>query len=203
MARRGIELGLALVLMAMLYVQASAQTSCTPAIASLSPCLGFITGNSSTPSSSCCSLLAGVVQTQAPCLCAVLNGAAAQQLGTIINQTQALNLPNVCNIQTPSISSCNALSRPAAAPTSQVSPSAPSVPDASSPTAALTPSVPDALSPGTPSTPSVSSIPSGTGSKTVPTTGQSSAATSSAKATPAFLFFLLLVGSYASTFSTS
>ncbi|XP_010938063.1 uncharacterized protein [Elaeis guineensis] len=217
MAPRGIKLALALALMAMLLVHTSAQSSCTPALVSLSPCLGYIAGNSSTPSSSCCSQLASVVQSQAQCLCTVFNGAAAQQLGTIINQTQALNLPNVCNIQSPSFSNCNAVSRPAPAPTSPVSPSTPSVPNAAAPTATSTPSDPGASSPAapltpsgpsdaaptTPSTPSVPSIPSGTtGSKTVPATGQSSAAPSSAKLNPAFFFLLLLVGSYASTFST-
>ncbi|CAI9785678.1 unnamed protein product [Fraxinus pennsylvanica] len=43
----------------------------------LSSCLSYATGNSSTPSSSCCSSLGNVVQSQPWCLCSLLNGAEA------------------------------------------------------------------------------------------------------------------------------
>ncbi|XP_008775111.2 non-specific lipid transfer protein GPI-anchored 19-like [Phoenix dactylifera] len=115
----------AAILMAMLWMGASAQSSsCTSALVNLSPCLNYITGNESTPSSSCCSQLASVVQSEPQCLCTVLNGGASS-LGIAINQTQALALPGACNVQTPPVSRCNAIGGPAGSPTS---PSVPTVP---------------------------------------------------------------------------
>ncbi|KAL4561119.1 hypothetical protein LXL04_033281 [Taraxacum kok-saghyz] len=93
--------------MAALYGGAMAQSSgCTSVLVSLSPCLNYISGNTSTPSSGCCSQLASVVQSQPQCLCQVLNGGGSS-LGLSINQTQALELPNACNVQTPPTSRCN------------------------------------------------------------------------------------------------
>lgn len=85
---------------------ANGQSTCTNVLISLSPCLNYITGNSSTPSSSCCSQLATVVRSQPQCLCQVLNGGASS-LGMNINQTQALALPGACNVQTQPVSRCN------------------------------------------------------------------------------------------------
>lgn len=106
MALTGLKMGLALVLATALWAGVSAQTGCTPAIISLSPCLNYITGNSSTPSSSCCTQLSSVVTNQAQCLCAVLNGGGSLP-GLNLNQTQALALPGACNVKTPPLSQCN------------------------------------------------------------------------------------------------
>ncbi|XP_020255113.1 non-specific lipid-transfer protein-like protein At2g13820 [Asparagus officinalis] len=150
---------LAFALAVMLVNQASAQSvGCTTAIVSLAPCLGYITGNSSTPSTSCCSQLSSVVQTQAQCLCSLLNGGGSS-FGININQTQALTLPGACKVKTPPVSQCNAAGGPATSPSS--SPSTPTTPS-------TTPSTPSTSTPTTPATPSVPSIPSGTGSKTTP-----------------------------------
>ncbi|KAK7822570.1 non-specific lipid-transfer protein-like protein [Quercus suber] len=92
MAHGKMEMGLVLVLVTMLWAGATAQSSCTNVIISMSPCLNYITGNSSTPSSSCCSQLASVVRSQPQCLCQVLNGGGSS-LGININQTRALALP--------------------------------------------------------------------------------------------------------------
>ncbi|KAI7732037.1 hypothetical protein M8C21_009698, partial [Ambrosia artemisiifolia] len=43
------------------------------------------------------------------CLCEVLNGGGSS-LGLNINQTQALELPKACNVQTPPTSQCKAAS---------------------------------------------------------------------------------------------
>ncbi|XP_075653606.1 non-specific lipid transfer protein GPI-anchored 5-like isoform X1 [Castanea sativa] len=115
MAHGKMEMALVLVLVTMLWAGATAQSSCTNVIISMSPCLNYITGNSSTPSSSCCSQLASVVRSQAQCLCQVLNGGGSS-LGININQTRALALPGACNVQTPPLSRCNAASSPAASP---------------------------------------------------------------------------------------
>ncbi|KAF3950342.1 hypothetical protein CMV_023892 [Castanea mollissima] len=115
MAHGKMEMALVLVLVTMLWAGATAQSSCTNVIISMSPCLNYITGNSSTPSSSCCSQLASVVRSQPQCLCQVLNGGGSS-LGININQTRALALPGACNVQTPPLSRCNAAASPAASP---------------------------------------------------------------------------------------
>ncbi|KAF2300157.1 hypothetical protein GH714_010008 [Hevea brasiliensis] len=143
----------------MLCHGATAQSGCTSALVGLAPCLNYVTGNSSTPSSSCCSQLASVVQSQPQCLCAMLNGGGSS-LGITINQTQALSLPGACNVQTPPVSQCNAANN------------SPAIPPIGSPV----PSDSSDDSPKTRTSPSLPSIPAGSGSKTVPTAGGTSAA---------------------------
>ncbi|KAJ8899332.1 hypothetical protein K2173_018306 [Erythroxylum novogranatense] len=123
-ASKNMEIVIALAAIASLFAGAMAQSSCTNAIISLSPCLNYITGNSSTPSSGCCSQLASVVQSEPQCLCQVLNGGASS-FGLNINQTQALALPNACNVQTPPVSRCNATS-PVGSPSGTPVPISPS-----------------------------------------------------------------------------
>ncbi|KAI4364070.1 hypothetical protein MLD38_020209 [Melastoma candidum] len=152
MASEGARIGSALVLVfAILLIayQGEAQLNgCTRVLMTLTPCLNYVSGNTSSPSSTCCSTLANVVQSQPQCLCLLLNGAASSY-GYNINQTLALELPGACNVQTPSVSQCNA--------------AAPSSPPTSSPPA-------DSLD-NTPTTPATSSNPTvPSGSKTVPTT---------------------------------
>ncbi|RID50025.1 hypothetical protein BRARA_H00782 [Brassica rapa] len=72
----------------------SAQSDCTNVLISMAPyCLGYITGNSSTPSQQCCNQLANVVRPSHEC--------GSSQVGINVNQTQALALPKACNVQTP------------------------------------------------------------------------------------------------------
>ncbi|XP_057450225.1 non-specific lipid transfer protein GPI-anchored 5-like [Lotus japonicus] len=168
MAHRKMNMGLILVVMAMLCAGAAAQSSCTNVLVSLSPCLNYITGNSSTPSSGCCSQLATVVRSQPQCLCQVLGGGASS-LGININQTQALALPGACKVQTPPTSQCNTAATPA---------NSPEEPAAESP----------------------NSGPSGTGSKSTPTTGDGSSSGNSIKLSIPLL--LVLAATYASTFRT-
>ncbi|XP_041011778.1 non-specific lipid transfer protein GPI-anchored 5 [Juglans microcarpa x Juglans regia] len=168
MAQGKIEMGLVLVLVTMLWAGVEAQSSCTNVIISMSPCLNYITGNSSTPSSGCCTQLANVVSSQPQCLCEVLNGGGSS-LGINVNRTQALALPDACNVQTPPLSRCNADS-PANSPA------------------------------GTPE--SSNTVPSGGGSKTVPSTGDGSSAGSSIKLSISHLFFLLCAAVFASPFTT-
>lgn len=99
-------MSLALVLVAALCGGAKAQSGCTSALMGLSSCLNYVTGNSSSPSSLCCSGLSSVVQSQPRCLCSLLNGGGST-MGITINQTLALQLPGACNVQTPPISQCN------------------------------------------------------------------------------------------------
>ncbi|KAL1316956.1 hypothetical protein HN51_069068 [Arachis hypogaea] len=180
MEHRISKMSFAMVVMAMLCAGAAAQSSsCTNVIVSLSPCLNYITGNSSTPSSGCCSQLSSVLGSQPQCLCQVLNGGGSS-LGININQTQALALPSACKLgKTPSVSQCKA--------------SSPS--PANSPAGSATGTGTAAESPNSPTTDS-----SGSGSKSVPTTDSGSSSGNSVKlSVPLFLTLAVL---YASAFRT-
>ncbi|KAL8204628.1 hypothetical protein R6Q57_010251 [Mikania cordata] len=166
--------------MVAMYQGATAQSSgCTSVLISLSPCLNYISGNTSTPSSGCCTQLASVVRSQPQCLCQVLNGGGSS-LGITINQAQALELPKACNVQTPPTSQCNGndlnIYLAAASPTN--SPSA-------------TP--PSSSSPGNPSGP-------GTETNTVPSTDNGSSDATAIRFTTIPITFSLFVTIYAMTF---
>ncbi|KAK8654268.1 hypothetical protein V6N13_128239 [Hibiscus sabdariffa] len=189
MASRGFQTGLILVLMGMLWAGANAQ-SCTTALTSLSPCLNYVTGNSSTPSSSCCSQLKNIVQSSPQCLCTVLNGGAS--LGITINQTLALQLPGTCQVQTPSISQCNnggtsgtPATPPAASPTGSPSDSSDETPDGG----AVTPAASDI--------PTVLHKYAVTGSKSVPSINGGSSDASAAKDFLHSVIFLLFIATMA------
>ncbi|KAL7220412.1 hypothetical protein ACSBR2_013319 [Camellia fascicularis] len=106
MAPSWIQMGLALVLVTGFWAQANAQSGCTNVLVGMASCLSYVTGSSSSPTSSCCSKLANVVQSQPQCLCTALGGGGSV-LGFNINQTLALSLPGACNVQTPPLSECN------------------------------------------------------------------------------------------------
>ncbi|KAI4378557.1 hypothetical protein MLD38_016019 [Melastoma candidum] len=99
-----IVLALATLLIA--YKGEAQFNGCTRVLMTLTPCLNYVSGNTSSPSSTCCSTLANVVQSQPRCLCLLLNGAMSSY-GYNINQTLALTLPGACNVQTPAVSQCN------------------------------------------------------------------------------------------------
>ncbi|GLJ07994.1 hypothetical protein SUGI_0079170 [Cryptomeria japonica] len=98
-----------------------AQSGCTTALVSLSPCLNYILGNQTTPSQGCCSALATVVKNNPSCLCQLLTG--NNQLGIAINQTRALALPADCKVTTPPVSLCQASGVPTTSPTTEATPS--------------------------------------------------------------------------------
>ncbi|KAJ8749420.1 hypothetical protein K2173_025464 [Erythroxylum novogranatense] len=179
MASNVIQCGLFLVFAMMLCSGATAQSGCTRVLVSLSPCLNYVTGNSSTPSSSCCSQLAKVVQSQPECLCTMVNGGGSS-IGVSVNQTLALGLPAACAVQTPPVSRCNGANGPATAPASSpISPPADDTPQ---------------------QTPSGTSA--GTGSKAVPTADGTSNSNASITRTQLYLtvLFLILGASSASRF---
>ncbi|OWM66855.1 non-specific lipid-transfer protein-like protein At2g13820 [Punica granatum] len=193
MASRGITMGLIFmaVLLAGSVDQAAAQSGCTTALTTMYPCLAFVTGNSSTPTSSCCSALSSVVQSSPKCLCSVLNG-GLPSLGVTINQTQATQLPGACNVQTPPVSQCNAASGPTASAGSPVGAPVGAPSESTSDT-------PDAAA----ATPSASTTPSGTsdvggGSKATPSSPTPVAHGSSVKVSLQFVLLLLFVASYSS-----
>lgn len=106
MASKINVMALVITLVAFFGTGALAQSSCMTTLVSLSPCLNYVSGNSSTPSSSCCTALSSVVQSNPQCLCVLVNGGGSN-LGIAINQTLALALPSACNLQTPPASRCN------------------------------------------------------------------------------------------------
>ncbi|XXG73726.1 hypothetical protein AAC387_Pa07g2587 [Persea americana] len=196
MALRGLKMGLALVLATALWAGVSAQSGCTTAIISLSPCLNYMTGNSSTPSSSCCTQLSSVVTNQAQCLCTLLNSGGSS-LGLNLNQTQALALPGACNVKTPPLSQCNAVSpsaspgpSPTDTPASPATPAA-TVPSTTTPPATTTPTTNPSTTP---------TVPSGKGSTNVPGTNRASSsdARSTAIMPLSLLSSLLFIASYVS-----
>ena len=72
----------------------------------MSPCLNYIAGNSSTPSSSCCTQLANVYVKSLMVL-PPHSGSGQSLMGVNIVQTRALALPGAWNVQTPSTGHCN------------------------------------------------------------------------------------------------
>ncbi|KAL8490863.1 hypothetical protein ACS0TY_022754 [Phlomoides rotata] len=96
-----------LILIAMLFWGgATAQSDdCTNVIITLSPCLNYVSGNSTAPSAACCTQLGTTSRSQPQCLCQVLNGGGSN-LGLNLNQTQALALPKACNLHTPDPTQC-------------------------------------------------------------------------------------------------
>ncbi|KAB1214310.1 Protein YLS3 [Morella rubra] len=72
--RSGIEMAIAVVLVSVLSTRAAAQSGCNSVLIGMAPCLRYVSGSSSSPSSSCCSQLSSVVRSQPQCLCTVLNG---------------------------------------------------------------------------------------------------------------------------------
>ncbi|CAK8543485.1 unnamed protein product [Lathyrus sativus] len=97
---------------------AQTDSSCTNVFISLSPCLDYITEQTSSPSSGCCSQLASVMGSQPQCLCEVVNGGAASSIAASfnINQTRALALPATCNVQTP-VNTCTGSTSSSSPPT--------------------------------------------------------------------------------------
>ncbi|XP_057814957.1 non-specific lipid transfer protein GPI-anchored 5 [Cryptomeria japonica] len=86
---------------------AFAQASCNSALASLSPCLNYVTGQDAAPNQGCCSALASVVKNKALCLCQLLASNSSS-----INRNRALALPGECNVTTPPVSQCQGSGAP-------------------------------------------------------------------------------------------
>ncbi|EPS65084.1 non-specific lipid-transfer protein [Genlisea aurea] len=85
--------------------QSSSATGCLTTLVNLYPCLSFVNGTSAAPSSSCCSALGGVIQSNPQCLCSLIDGGSFP--GVTINKTLALALPAACSLSTTSASQCN------------------------------------------------------------------------------------------------
>uniref|UniRef100_A0A0D9VX57 Bifunctional inhibitor/plant lipid transfer protein/seed storage helical domain-containing protein n=1 Tax=Leersia perrieri TaxID=77586 RepID=A0A0D9VX57_9ORYZ len=75
---------------------ANATPSCPPVQASMSPCVSYFIGNSSSPSDACCVQMREMFRSQAPCLCAAVSSAPSQ-LAPVLGGVQSL-LPTSCNL---------------------------------------------------------------------------------------------------------
>ncbi|XP_074569254.1 non-specific lipid transfer protein GPI-anchored 15-like [Curcuma longa] len=178
---------LALVVVGMLQLtapppSASAQTlGCAPAVLSgISPCISYLVGNSTSPTSTCCSQLAALMQGQAQCLCLILGGGIAQ-LGFLLNQTQAYTLPGACRISFSTARPCLGFTAPVPAGAPAEAPAL--SPAATAPTPTSGGAVPAVDS--TPSVPNAGAPSQGSGSKMTP---QASTAGSSYRVAPALFF---------------
>nr|VDD59703.1 unnamed protein product [Brassica oleracea] len=153
--------------------------SCVSTLTTLSPCLGYITGNSTTPSQTCCSQLDSVIKSSPQCICSAVNS-PIPNIGLNINRTQALQLPNACNIQAPPLSQCNVATGPTT-PLGVLSPV--ESPAEKNPGVALTPT----SSPGARSGVVVGAR---GGSKTIPSTGAGSSSGSVDRVAPHLFIFI-------------
>ncbi|KAI4998725.1 non-specific lipid transfer protein GPI-anchored 15-like [Hordeum vulgare subsp. vulgare] len=179
MARRSSTMSLWLAVLAAAWTASTAQQqqqppavpgqgvsapSCPPVQASLSPCVSYFIGNSSSPSDACCGQMKAMFQSQAPCLCAAV-AAVPSQLGSVVGQV----LPNACNLPPNACSAVTGTSSSAPAG-GATAPSA-----AATPTDAAAAAPADANPAGTPSGGGVKSVPGTVDSAAVGCKGTSAA----------------------------
>ncbi|KAF8392380.1 hypothetical protein HHK36_022722 [Tetracentron sinense] len=101
MGAKGIEMGLIMVLVTILWTGGAAQPSCESAIMNMLPCQSYLNGSSSTPSSWCCSQLDSIVQEQIQCFHTVFSAGRIVQVG-ISTMDMDLSIPQMmseaCNM---------------------------------------------------------------------------------------------------------
>ncbi|THG16780.1 hypothetical protein TEA_015968 [Camellia sinensis var. sinensis] len=98
---------------------------CMTSLANMSDCLTYVQAGSNLtkPDKACCPELAGLVESNPICLCQLLGNTSAT-IGIQIELNKALNLPTVCAVQTPPISTCAAVGYPVPGPMSSEAPGA-------------------------------------------------------------------------------
>ncbi|XP_037427165.1 non-specific lipid-transfer protein-like protein At5g64080 [Triticum dicoccoides] len=149
--------------------------SCPPVQASLSPCVSYFIGNSSSPSDACCVQMRALFQSQAPCLCAAVS-AVPSQLGSVVGGL----LPTACDLPPNACSAVTGTTSSAPAPSSSTG----------------TPTDAAAAAPVTgPADADPAGTPSGGGVKSVPGTVDSAAAVE-CKGTSAAVVVLAMAASF-------
>ncbi|KAI3507635.1 hypothetical protein L1887_22624 [Cichorium endivia] len=95
---------------------------CLTALANVSDCLSYVSigSNLTTPDKACCPELAGLLESNAICLCSLVG--SAETYGVDVNR--ALMLPGACKLEVPSLDACPA--SPTSAPTSSPTSAPPS-----------------------------------------------------------------------------
>ncbi|XP_037431557.1 non-specific lipid transfer protein GPI-anchored 2-like [Triticum dicoccoides] len=96
-------------------------SGCMPELVSLSPCMGYMSGNATAPGEPCCAAVSGVLRSSPRCLCAVLGGTAAT-LGVAVDGARALQMPAACKVQAPPASQCDAMGAPMSSPATPYDP---------------------------------------------------------------------------------
>ncbi|XP_040993325.1 non-specific lipid transfer protein GPI-anchored 2-like [Juglans microcarpa x Juglans regia] len=87
----------------------SATAGCFDVLLNMSDCLTYVEDGSKTtkPDKGCCPELAGLVDSNPICLCQLLATNTTASFGIKINLKRALNLPSVCGVPTPPVSTCS------------------------------------------------------------------------------------------------
>ncbi|KAG9138530.1 hypothetical protein Leryth_012877 [Lithospermum erythrorhizon] len=106
---------------------------CMTTLLNMTDCLSYVSpgSNDTKPDKACCPELAGLVDSNPICLCKLLG--QPDKIGISIDVQRALQLPSVCNVETPPVSTCAAIGIPVAAPTTSPTLSSPADPLASPP----------------------------------------------------------------------
>ncbi|KAL8142877.1 hypothetical protein V2J09_015909 [Rumex salicifolius] len=73
------------------------QAECKDQLMSLTPCLGYVSGEGKTPTAQCCSVVAGKLNTTLKCMCILVKDRDEPGLGVKIDPMLALSLPNMCH----------------------------------------------------------------------------------------------------------
>ncbi|CAA0384372.1 unnamed protein product [Arabidopsis thaliana] len=98
----------------------SGAPDCMANLMNMTGCLSYVTvgegGGAAKPDKTCCPALAGLVESSPQCLCYLLSGDMAAQLGIKIDKAKALKLPGVCGVITPDPSLCSVFGIPVGAP---------------------------------------------------------------------------------------
>eukprot|EP00252_Welwitschia_mirabilis_P023116 TRINITY_DN6463_c0_g1_i1.p1 TRINITY_DN6463_c0_g1~~TRINITY_DN6463_c0_g1_i1.p1 ORF type:complete len:183 (-),score=19.52 TRINITY_DN6463_c0_g1_i1:439-987(-) len=93
---------------------------CTQPLRKAIPCFDFVQGKEKAPSSDCCKSLETVRNSAPKCLCILMKDSTSPSLGFSLNQTRALELPQLCKVDA-NISLCPALlNLPANSPDARV-----------------------------------------------------------------------------------
>ncbi|XP_062172559.1 non-specific lipid transfer protein GPI-anchored 2-like [Alnus glutinosa] len=105
----------------------SALAGCMDKLLNLSDCLTYVLNGSNLtkPDKGCCPELAGLVESNAICLCVLLGTNVSESTGIAIDVKRALKLPSVCDVKTPPASTCSELGIPIGAPTASEGPLSP------------------------------------------------------------------------------
>ncbi|GMP91926.1 hypothetical protein CsSME_00042387 [Camellia sinensis var. sinensis] len=95
---------------------------CMTNLLNMSDCLTYVQAGSNLtkPGKACCPELAGLVESNPICLCQLLGNTSA--IGIQIELKKALNLPTVCAVETPPISTCADAGYPVPGPMSSEAP---------------------------------------------------------------------------------
>lgn len=108
---------------------------CSPEFDSLSPCISYVSSNTTTPPATCCSALLSVHTKEPVCLCQLLQDVNADpSMSSGLNVTKALELPTACKVNGVDVNNCPALlGQPIASPSAAPGPDSTPTPEGAAP----------------------------------------------------------------------